>query len=181
MKSDPWARPEPKGIPTEYENVVPKEAPKSEPIAEVSNKPDSDANTPPEYKKEELLPLLDGLLQNGYVINEFGIRSTKVILRSRFAWEDQEIFSRLDAEKVNTAIAFQHRMQVLTLAAGLVQYGNSIFQPKNVIDKKDFDERLEFILSLPTPIVDIIYENWFKFNAKYTYLTANIDALLKDF
>ena len=109
------------------------------------------------------------------------LRSTRIVLRSRFAWEDQEIFSRLDADKLSTAIAFQQRMQVYTLAAGLAQYGDTIFQPTNIVNRKSFDERLEFVLSLSTPLVDIIYQHWFEFNAKHSYLSANIDALLKDF
>ena len=177
---DPWAT---KGIKPE---VAPEEIGElvsgpPERIAEVSTKSDSPDNEPVEFKKEELLPLLDALLQNGYVITEFSIRATKVVLRSRFAWEDQEIFSRLDVDKPATAIAFQQRMQLYTLAAGLARYGDTVFEPVNKVDKKGFDERLEYVLSLPTLVTDILYKHWFDFDSKSRYIAGNIDELLKDF
>lgn len=178
---DPWATSKamPKAAPPEEIGELVSSPP--EQIAEVSTKQDIPENEPPAFKREELLPMLDSLLQNGYVITEFSIRSTKVVLRSRFAWEDQEIFSRLDVDKPTTAIAFQQKMQMYTLAASLARYGSNIFEPVNQVDKKNFDERLEFLLSLPTLVTDIVYKKWFEFDAKSRYTIEHIDELLKDF
>ena len=100
-------------------------------IAEVAEVTDTKKNTPPEYQKDELLPMLDDLLQKGYVITEFSLRATRVVLRSRFAWEDQEIFTRIDKAKLDTAIAYQQRFALLSLAASLVLYGDTMFEPIN--------------------------------------------------
>ena len=165
------------------------EAPKStqtspEVVAEVGAKSDSEANTPPEYKREELLPMLDDLLIKGYVVTEFSLRSTKVVLRSRFAWEDQFIFMQVDKLKLDTAIAYQQRFTLLSLAASLVVYGDTIFEIVNKDHKKmefSFNERIEFVESLPTVITDILYQKWHEFNQKHGYIVNNLDALIKPF
>jgi hypothetical protein len=137
--------------------------------------------------------MLDELLQNGYTITEFSLRSTQVVLRSRFAWEDQIMFQRLDRAKLDTALAYQQMFTLLSIAASLVKYGEHTFPPQNVdlpakSDKdkgrtksKDLDERIEFIESLPTVITDILYQKWHSFNQKHGYIVSNLDALLKDF
>ena len=130
--------------------------------------------------------MLDSLLQDGYVITEFDIRGIKVVLRSRFAWEDQEIFARIDHAKLNTAIAYQQRFTLMNLAASLVRYGTTVFKPQNSDQKDrtrlaDLDERIEFIESLPTLVTDLIYTKWFAFNNKHGYLVAHFDELIKDF
>ena len=153
-------------------------------IAEVAAKEDSVENTPPEYRKEELLPMLDTLLQHGYVLTEFSIRSTKVVLRSRFAWEDQEMFTRMDRAKLDTALAYQQRFTLLSIAAGLVSYGTKVFEPINSNKEKmsaSFDERVEFVESLPTIVTDIIYQKWHKFNSMHGYMVSHIDELMTDF
>lgn len=164
-------------------SVSPAQA-KSSLVAEVGEKTDSAENTPPEYMKEELLPMLDDLLIKGYVVTEFSIRATKVVLRSRFAAEDNLIFSGIDKLKLETAIAYQQRFTLLSLAASLVVYGDTMFDIVNKDTKKmeeSFRERIEFVESLPTVITDILYMKWHEFNQKQGYIVNNLDALIKDF
>ena len=138
-----------------------------------------------EYNDEELLPLLDSLLHNGYTLDEFSLRDTKIVLRSRFTWEEREVFSKMDKLNPNTALQYQRMFSIYMIATALVRYGDHVFAPKNngsIEDLiKDLNERFEFVSSLPTPIVDILEKRLMGFDAKHRYIVMNIEKLTRDF
>ena len=138
-----------------------------------------------EYNDEELLPLLDSLLHNGYTLDEFSLRDTKIVLRSRFTWEEREVFSKMDKLNPNTALQYQRMFSIYMIATALVRYGEHVFAPKNngsIEDLiKDLNERFEFVSSLPTPIVDILEKRLMGFDAKHRYIVMNIEKLTRDF
>lgn len=138
-----------------------------------------------EFSKEELLPMLDSLLNHGYALDQFKIRGTTVVLRTRFTWEEQYIFRHLEASQIKTAIMYNIEHQNITLAASLTQFGDYSFNPINAgteeeLDKSMFD-RYEFIMSLNSVIRDILQAKLDVFNAKQRYIIENFDKLLADF
>lgn len=137
------------------------------------------------YPKEDILPMMDALLMNGYATDSFKIRKTKIVLRTRFTWEEQDVYKRMEASDLNTAIAYQRAFATVYIAASLIQFGDIVFEPINGGSKeelaKSMDERIEFIESLNTVITDIIQKKLYEFDDKQRYLIAHFDELLGDF
>lgn len=161
---------------------------------ELSDREDKTADAPmpnplqpqkPTFTNEEILPLLDSLLNNGYAIDKFKIRDTEVILRTRFTWEEQYIYQHLSASNLSTALVYQREFSFITIAASLVKYGNYTFEPINSGEneklEKSITERYDFIRSLNSVITDILQLRLSKFDDKQRYIIDNFDELLKAF
>ena len=137
------------------------------------------------YEKEEILPMMDALLLNGYATDSFKIRKTKIVLRTRFTWEEQDVYKRMEEANLNTAIAYQRAFATVYIAASLIQFGDIVFEPINGGSKEDLEksmnDRVEFIESLNTVLTDIIQKKLYEFDDKQRYLIAHFDELLGDF
>lgn len=137
------------------------------------------------YTKEDILPLMDALLMNGYATTTFNIRKAKVTLRTRFTWEEQAIYKHMENENLKTALAYQREFAIVYIAASLVQFGDYIFEPINAGKpdelKNSLDERIEFIQSLNTVMTDLLQHKLYDFDDKQKYLIDNFDKLMQDF
>ena len=142
---------------------------------------------PPEekYEKEDLLPILDMLLNDGYAIFEFSIRNKPIILRTRFTWEEKAINKFLDKADVKTVLSYQREYAFVTIAASLARFGSSVFEPINAGEQKVLDkslsDRYDFILSLNSVVTDILQTKLDEFDRKQRYIIKHFDELLKDF
>jgi hypothetical protein len=138
-----------------------------------------------DYTRDEILPLMDSLLQNGYAIYSFRIKNMEVILRTRFTWEEQYIYKHMESAKLETALSYQREFSIALMAASLAQYGQYQFEVLNHGSKealeKNFKDRYEFVLSLNNVVTDIIQKKLYDFDDKQRYLIANFDELLQDF
>lgn len=140
------------------------------------------------YKDEEILPLIDSILQKGYASESIYIRGNKVTFRSTFAWEEQEIVTRID-NKINDGISLKatggYFYELYSLAANLEQFGANYFAPvthgTEEDKRKSFDDRVNFLLGLSSTLLTIINIKRADFTNKMQFLVDNSDRLLKAF
>lgn len=137
------------------------------------------------YTKDEVLPILDQILNNGYAVETFSIRNTDVAFRTRFTWEEKAIYKHLEELDIKTVMHYQREFAFITMAASLVKFGNTVFKPINEGTKEELEksiqERYKFIISLNSILTDIIQSKLSKFDDKQRYIIKNFDTLLKDF
>ena len=147
-----------------------------------NNKVASDEKT---YPKKEILPMMDDLLMHGYATSAFSMRKTKVVVRTRFTWEEQAIYKHMETVDLKTAIAYQREFSTVYIAASLAQFGDFVFEPINAGKPEELkaalDDRIEFVSSLNTVFTDIIQKKLYDFDDKQRFLIANFDALMQDF
>ena len=138
------------------------------------------------FSKEELLPIIDSLLNFGYVMTNFKIKNIPVVLKTRFGWEDQVILRRMkDAD--GSPMAFRREFTLWSMAAALVQFGSDKFEPMNDTDKPMEEleltllARYNFMRSLNSIFIDIIELELAKFDDMQEYIVKNYQKLLEDF
>lgn len=140
-----------------------------------------------DYKDEDLLPILDSILTSGYASDTFYIRNNRVTLRTQFFWEDQYVMIKTDelANSTNLRQSMGFYMQVYALASNLESLGGTSFPVKRSMSKeeqeKSFNDRVEFLLSLPTVLVGVIFNKRTEFVNKIQYIQDNFDRLIKVF
>lgn len=137
------------------------------------------------YENDEVLPLLDMILNDGYAIEEFSLRNTSIIIRTRFTWEEKAIFKHLEDCDIKTALNYQREFAFITMAASIVKVGNTVFHPINTGTPEALAEsmkaRYDFISSLNSVLADIIQAKLNKFDSKQRYIIDNFDKLLQAF
>ena len=137
------------------------------------------------YAKEEILPILDQILNNGYAMDTFKIRNTDIVMRTRFTWEEKAIYEHLEATDTKTVLRYQREFAFITMAASLVKFGNNVFKPINEGTdeelKASITERYKFIISLNSILTDVIQKKLADFDDKQRYIIKHFDELLKDF
>lgn len=164
------------------------ESPIADTKAPEPEKPKEDTSKDkPTFKDEELLPLIDSILNFGFARDEFNIRNNIVILRSHFTWEDQHIVSLLDeySRTHNLNMALDFMIKKYNLAAALEQIGSVRFNPIRSGSQeeltKSFNDRVDFIDTLPMPLVDYIFQRWMSFNEKVRAVSTDFERLAKVF
>ena len=178
-----------------YIDSTPKAVPQSTPVFNEVPKEESakeeksveDATPAIEYKDEELLPILDSILTAGYARDTFTIRNAKIKLRTQFFWEDQFVIEKTDKLANDTTLkqSMAFYLQVYSLACNLEAMGDNVFPVKRIMtqeeQRKSFEDRVDFLLSLPTVLVNVIYTKRMEFVAKIQYIQDNFDRLIKLF
>lgn len=145
------------------------------------------AQATPEYKDEDLLPILDAILTSGFARDTFTIRNAKIKLRTQFFWEDQFVVEKTDKLANDTTLkqSMAFYLQVYSLACNLEAMGDNVFPVSRVMtqeeQRKSFEDRVNFLLSLPTVIVNIIFNKRMEFVNKIQYIQENFDRLIKLF
>ena len=144
------------------------------------------AEAPPvKYEKDDVLPILDQILNNGYAIDTFKLRNIDIAIRTRFTWEEKAIYKHLEDLDIKTVLHYQREFAFITMAASLVKFGNTTFKPINDGTKEELEasiaERYKFVISLNSILTDIIQAKLAKFDDKQRYIIKNFDELLKDF
>ena len=137
------------------------------------------------YTNEEVLPMLDCILNDGYAVEHITLRNVDVVIRTRFTWEDQYLRRYLESADLHTVLNYQGEVALVTLAASLVQFGSTIFKPKNEgtdAELKEFmEDRISFVKSLNSVLTDIVLAKLGTFDDKQRYIIAHFDELLKVF
>lgn len=138
------------------------------------------------YTKEEVLPIMDALLLNGYALESFQLgKATSVVLKTRFAWEEQAALKYAEKSPMTSNMGFQRELNLGILAGSIIQFGNTVFDPLNEGKQEDldasFEERLTFIKGLNTVFTDIIQKKMFEFDNKQKYLIDHFDELMENF
>ena len=76
-------------------------------------------------------------------------------------------------------------LQVYSLACNLEAMGDNVFPVSRVMtqeeQRKSFEDRVNFLLSLPTMLVNVIYNKRLEFVNKIQYVQENFDRLIKLF
>lgn len=165
---------------------------------ENSNNTPSNSNTPEsaeaftgvkenEFPKEEILPLLDALLMKGIIRESFTIRGAKVTFRTQFFWEDQ-LAMKLTDEQLNsgslrTTGALVNSLYVLSM--NLEEFGGNYFKPISRGTpgelRESLEERAAFLQTLPTVLVNYLWDKRTKFFQKVEYISKHFEELIKDF
>lgn len=141
----------------------------------------------PEYKDEEILPMLDSLLTVGYVKETFKIRSATVTLRSQFFWEDQLVVDMMNERVTEDTLRATGNFyfQVYALAANLESFGGNYFKPLRQADpgtlKKSLEDRVNFLMTLPSIMITYLFNKRAEFILKLNYITENFERLVKAF
>ncbi len=139
------------------------------------------------FEDNEVLPILDAILTSGYAKETYTIRNAKLVLRTQFFWEDQFVVEKTDELAANTHLkpSMNFYLQVYALAANLESFGSAVFPVSRMMNKeeqrKSFDERLDYLGSLPSLIVDILYRKRAEFIQKIAFIQENFDRLIKVF
>lgn len=140
------------------------------------------------YKDEEILPLIDSILQKGYASETIYIKGNKIIFRSTFSWEEQEIVTRIDnkiSEGMNLKSTGSYFYELYGLAANLEQFGANYFPAvtsgTEFDKKKSFDDRVEFLSNISSTLLTIISIKRAEFLKKLQFLVDNSERLLKAF
>jgi hypothetical protein len=170
--------------PKEPEPVV---VPLPTPVPEPS-KPEVEAPKEPErppVDKDEAKRILDDLLNNGFATYPCTIGRIRFMLRSRFNWEDTMIIRRMDKANPNLIITHQQEMSRLLLAGSLMGSGPTVFRPINAGTQAeleaDFEVRLEEVDSLNNVFISVLTKELQKFDNIQSYITDNLEHLIKDF
>lgn len=144
-----------------------------------------DKNTPKVYTDDEVLPIFDQLLNDGYAIDDFKLGKIQVVIRTRFSWEEKALYNHMEQADVKTALSYQREFSFITMAASLVKFGDTVFEPINEGTDAEFKQsmldRYKFISSLNSVLTDILQLKLSKFDDKQRYIVENFDKLLKAF
>lgn len=141
----------------------------------------------PTYTDEEVLPILDAILTAGYAKESFNIRNAKCVLRTQFFWEDQFVVQKTDELAANTHLkpSMNFYLQVYALAANLESLGGASFPTKRNMTREEqeesFNSRIEYLNSLPSILVDVLYRKRTEFIQKIQFIQENFDRLIKVF
>ena len=139
------------------------------------------------FEDNEVLPILDAILTSGYAKETYTIRNAKLVLRTQFFWEDQFVVEKTDELAASTHLkpSMNFYLQVYALAANLESFGSAVFPVSRMMSKeeqrKSFEERLDYLGSLPSVIVDILYRKRAEFIQKIAFIQENFDRLIKVF
>lgn len=139
------------------------------------------------FEDNEVLPILDAILTSGYAKETYTIRNAKLVLRTQFFWEDQFVVEKTDELAASTHLkpSMNFYLQVYALAANLESFGSAVFPVSRMMNKeeqrKSFEERLDYLGSLPSVIVDILYRKRAEFIQKIAFIQENFDRLIKVF
>ena len=139
------------------------------------------------FEDNEVLPILDAILTSGYAKETYNIRNAKLVLRTQFFWEDQFVVEKTDELAASTHLkpSMNFYLQVYALAANLESFGSAVFPVSRMMNKeeqrKSFEERLDYLGSLPSVIVDILYRKRAEFIQKIAFIQENFDRLIKVF
>lgn len=140
-----------------------------------------------EFTQEEILPLLDSLLTKGVVRETFEIRGSRVVFRTQFFWEDQ-LAMKLTEENLNPNSlrdtgALVNSLYVLSM--NLEQFGGNYFKPishgKPRELRESLESRAEFLQTLPSVLINYLWEKRGKFFKKVEYISKNFDKLIEAF
>lgn len=137
------------------------------------------------YTKEELLPLIDGMFQHGYAHHEMTLHGVRVILRTRFPWEDTLINKHLEQEQFKLPFHYQQEFNLMALVCSLARYGSTTFEPVTSGNEDDyaksFQARLKFVRGLNSVIVSILQKALFEFDQKQRYIVEHYEELVQSF
>lgn len=162
--------------------------PKSEPITDKTKDTNDSDPEEPQYKDEEVLPLLDSMLTRGYASETFHLRNDiPITLRCQFLWEDRMVFEHTDVGlkdySMRTTGSFLYDMY--SLASNIEKIGGVYFKPirEGAPEelKKSFEDRVKFLETLPSPLISIIALKRIEFLKKLNYVINNHEKLLKVF
>ena len=139
----------------------------------------------PEYSKKELDVILNGLLYDGYATHSFKLKDIKVVLRTRFDWEEQEMITRIDRGNYELMATNQNEWGRLILAASLLQYNNFVFDPINGGTHQElvenFNERYDFVKSLNNVLTGLVSSELTKFDGMQAYILKHSDSVISNF
>ena len=188
----PYA-PEPTQIPqaVQPEPVVPNVAPvRSQvepPKIEVPVDTDGDSEKP-EFTDEDVLPILDALLTSGCAKINYSIRGIPLTLRTQYFWEDQLVVKAADkmsGPDTNLRVTGAVFYDMFALAANLETFGGAHFpalpQGKPEELSASFEERVEFLKTLPSALISVIMLKRMEFLNKVNFVITNFDRLIKVF
>ena len=188
----PYA-PEPTQIPqaVQPEPVVPNVAPvRSQvepPKIEVPVDTDGDSEKP-EFTDEDVLPILDALLTSGCAKINYSIRGIPLTLRTQYFWEDQLVVKAADkmsGPDTNLRVTGAVFYDMFALAANLETFGGAHFpalpQGKPEELTASFEERVEFLKTLPSALISVIMLKRMEFLNKVNFVITNFDRLIKVF
>ena len=140
-----------------------------------------------EFTKDEILPLLDSLLMKGIIRETFSIRGATVVFRTQFFWEDQMAMKlteeHLTPGSLRDTGALVNSLYVLSM--NIEQFGGNHFKPINRGTpgelRKSMEERAEFLQTLPSVLINYLWERRTAFFKKVEYISKNFEELIKDF
>lgn len=174
----------PQAVQPEPEPVLPKvELPKLE--VPVTTDGDSDK---PEFTDEDVLPILDALLTSGCAKINYSIRGIPLTLRTQYFWEDQLVVKAADkmsGPDTNLRVTGAVFYDMYALAANLETFGGAHFpalpQGKPEELTTSFEERVEFLKTLPSALISVIMLKRMEFLSKVNFVITNFDRLIKVF
>lgn len=144
---------------------IPRKAESTEKIeaeAQVEKVEQIDQKVPqPEYSKEELLTIFDGIVFSGEYIEEILLRGrVPVKFSTRTAEQVNKIQDTLDASGYQLISSVEQRRTLLNLEQALVNYNGQDLGSMKV------PERSKFVAQLPGPIIGMLIVELNKFDNK---------------
>lgn len=142
----------------------------------------------PEFKDEEVLPILDALLTTGCAKYTTSIRGIPLTLRTQYFWEDQMVVQMADRKagpETNLRITGAVYYDMYALAANLETFGGAHFpsvtqgSPEDL--KKSFMDRVNYLQTLPSAVITIISMKRLEFLRKVNFVITNFDRLIEVF
>ena len=143
---------------------------------------------PPEFSDEDVLPLLDALLTQGCAKYTFNIKGIEITLRSQFLWEDQMLMDYMDKQAnsdMNLKATGSFYFEVYSLATNIERIGGTYFpcltygKPEELI--KSYEDRVNFLKTLPSAFVTMITMKRIDFLKRVQYVVTNFERLIKVF
>lgn len=157
------------------------------PAAEVPVNTDGDSDKP-EFTDEEVLPILDALLTSGCAKINYSIRGIPLTLRTQYFWEDQLVVKAADkmsGPDTNLRVTGAVFYDMYALAANLETFGGAHFpaipQGKPEELTASFEDRVEFLKTLPSALISVIMLKRMEFLNKVNFVITNFDRLIKVF
>lgn len=142
----------------------------------------------PEFKDEEVLPILDALLTTGCAKYTTSIRGIPLTLRTQYFWEDQMVVQMADRKAgpdTNLRITGAVFYDMYALAANLETFGGAHFpsitqgSPEEL--QKSFTARVNYLQTLPSAVITIISMKRLEFLRKVNFVITNFDRLIEVF
>lgn len=161
--------------------------PATEPEPIVPTKEEED-DVPPEFTDEDVLPLLDALLTQGCAKYTFNIKGIEITLRSQFLWEDQMVMDYMDKQAntdMNLKATGSFYFEVYSLATNIERIGGTYFpcitygKPEELV--KSYEDRVNFLKTLPSAFVTMITMKRIDFLKRVQYVVTNFERLIKVF
>jgi hypothetical protein len=156
-----------------------------EPVAPAKEEEDE---VPPEFTDEDVLPLLDALLTQGCAKYTFNIKGIEITLRSQFLWEDQMLMDYMDKQAnadMNLKATGSFYFEVYSLATNIERIGGTYFpcitygKPEELV--KSYEDRVNFLKTLPSAFVTMITMKRIDFLKRVQYVVTNFERLIKVF